>query len=1231
MNKWLVTAVAVASLAAFTVPTSAAAAPRPPTDRTPPKVVSTAPVNGATNVPVGSAVTVTYNEALAKAPASYTFTKGTGRTASTVPVGVAYDAVRHAVTLTPASALSYASAYTVTMTAADLAGNVSTKLTLGFTTQSAPVNHPPVAALSVSPTSGDAPLLVTADATRSTDDNAVTSYTFSFGDGSATVGPQTGATATHTYTAKGSYSVTVQVRDAGGLSSSASAIVTVSEPAPPVNAAPAARLAVSPAAGDTPLAVTADASASTDTDAWPIATYSFDFGDGTTVGPQAEPTAVHSIETVGDSIVTVTVTDTAGLSSTATAVVHVYAPNTAPVARLTVSPARADAPVIVTADATASTDDRADLSYTFDFGDGTTAGPQLDATSTHRYATQGSYVVTVRVVDGGGLSDTASAALEIGAAPPAPVNDLSNASAELAKVTACPDATGWVAGPCPQFWFTAAHGGGVNTSTYEWSSDAHSGTRSLQINGSGFDTSTCTIGPPPPGTTLPRCGTAAWNYTPRPVTAGQRYLYTDWYKSDADTELDSTVNMADGTTKYFYLGTVPKSASWSQVRAEFEMPAGAVSMSVYHLVYQNGTLVIDDISYGPYQPSPFARGLVSVAFDDGYTSQYANALPVLTQNGVPGTFYVISGYLTAQPTYMTTAQIRALKAAGNDVQSHTVTHPNLVNLTADQLVAELQNSQQVLSTTLGSTIGDLAAPYGTQNTDTVAAVAKLYQSQRTMDSGYNSRDALDPYRLRVKSVRATTTPAQVQGWIEQASAQRTWLILVYHQVDTDPATLCSTCYGVTPTDFATEMQAVAQSGLGRVTVSQGLHETAPQAGVELTAVAPPSDELIVNASVEQPSPGGTAPANWLQGYWGDNTHSFTWTTDGHTGSRALRVDIGTWTNGQAKWYYPAVAVQGGQRYQFSDWYRSNAASTVSVAYTMQDGTIHYDGQDFAIPAAATWTKYSIGVVLPPGATSAFFSHAIGGTGYLPSNSYLETDDYSMTLSTTSAGLARGLVSLTFDDGSQSIYDALPAVEAYGWRTTQYLPTEGISQWVWSPSRIQQVYARGHEIASHSVTHPYLTAQTDVQLAAELRDSKATLERIIGAPVESFSSPYGDYDPRVIQAIRDAGYTSHRSVDVGYGTRYDFTPWNIHVENMTAATTMAEFNSWVTQAATGRYYLVIVYHEIMTGSTGDPGLDQYTTTPALFAQQLASISASGLTVKTVKDAVAEINPQVVAAP
>jgi PKD repeat protein len=131
------------------------------------------------------------------------------------------------------------------------------------------------------------------------------------------VGPQAGATANHTYTSAGRYTVTVTVKDTASPanSSTATQTVTVSQPDLP----PAATLTLTPTSGLSPLAVTADASASTDTDATPIASYTFDFGDGTVVGPQASPTANHTYSTTQPQQgfqAKVTVTDTVQNSMT---------------------------------------------------------------------------------------------------------------------------------------------------------------------------------------------------------------------------------------------------------------------------------------------------------------------------------------------------------------------------------------------------------------------------------------------------------------------------------------------------------------------------------------------------------------------------------------------------------------------------------------------------------------------------------------------------------------------------------------------------------------------------------------------------------------------------------------------------------------------------------------------------------------------------------------------------
>src|SRR5205823_8306233 len=124
--------------------------------------------------------------------------------------------------------------------------------------------------LSVSPSSGAAPLLVSADASGSSDTDAtpIASYSFDFGDGSGSTGPQTGATASHSYSSPGSYTVTVTVRDSAGLSSSATGQVTVGGQ---LVAQPAsALLLASRSTGASQLLVTAARSACSHTDARPV-------------------------------------------------------------------------------------------------------------------------------------------------------------------------------------------------------------------------------------------------------------------------------------------------------------------------------------------------------------------------------------------------------------------------------------------------------------------------------------------------------------------------------------------------------------------------------------------------------------------------------------------------------------------------------------------------------------------------------------------------------------------------------------------------------------------------------------------------------------------------------------------------------------------------------------------------------------------------------------------------
>jgi peptidoglycan/xylan/chitin deacetylase (PgdA/CDA1 family) len=327
-------------------------------------------------------------------------------------------------------------------------------------------------------------------------------------------------------------------------------------------------------------------------------------------------------------------------------------------------------------------------------------------------------------------------------------------------------------------------------------------------------------------------GDAKWYFTPQPVQSSTLYQFSDWYQGSVATEVDAAVTMSDGTVQYFWLGSVPASSSWAQFTKQFQTPAGATQITLFHLIAANGTLVTDDFSFTPIPVGPgggFTRGLVSVTLDDGWTNQYTTAEPILSKYAVPATFYIISGELTDQPDYMSGAQVSALHTAGNEIGSHTVTHPHMTTLSATQLDNELKNSQITLQNLLGVPVPDFAIPFGEYNTTTITAGEKYYQTQRTVDRGLNTKTGFNANQLMAEEVDNTTTQAQVQAWINQAAADHSWLILIYHEVctDADLITPSDMTYHTVPTDFDAEMAMVKASGLG-VTVQQAMAEIGPQ-------------------------------------------------------------------------------------------------------------------------------------------------------------------------------------------------------------------------------------------------------------------------------------------------------------------------------------------------------------------------------------------------------------------
>ncbi len=147
------------------------------------------------------------------------------------------------------------------------------------------------------------------------------------------------------------------------------------------------------------------------------------------------------------------------------------------------------------------------------------------------------------------------------------------------------------------------------------------------------------------------------------------------------------------------------------------------------------------------------------------------------------------------------------------------------------------------------------------------------------------------------------------------------------------------------------------------------------------------------------------------------------------------------------------------------------------------------------------------------------------------------------LSSREPDLSRHIVVFTIDDGYRSVYDYVyPLLRKHKMTATIGLITDylagpggryGNPATFLSYQQVREMLdSAGIEIASHTLSHPWLTRLDSADAWREIYRSKEVLESLFGVPVITFVYPYGDMDFRTVRMVRRAGYRLARAVRPG---------------------------------------------------------------------------------------------------
>jgi peptidoglycan/xylan/chitin deacetylase (PgdA/CDA1 family) len=135
------------------------------------------------------------------------------------------------------------------------------------------------------------------------------------------------------------------------------------------------------------------------------------------------------------------------------------------------------------------------------------------------------------------------------------------------------------------------------------------------------------------------------------------------------------------------------------------------------------TVSLAEVVHCLVQRTPLPSRSFVITFDDGYRSVYEEAFPVLRDCGFSATIFLTVGqektsHASARlpsmegRTMLSWGEIRDMQRSGIGFGAHTLTHPDLTQLPADQIEAEVCGSKTILEEALGAPVTGFAYPYG---------------------------------------------------------------------------------------------------------------------------------------------------------------------------------------------------------------------------------------------------------------------------------------------------------------------------------------------------------------------------------------------------------------------------------------------------------------------------------------------------------------------------------------
>jgi peptidoglycan/xylan/chitin deacetylase (PgdA/CDA1 family) len=138
------------------------------------------------------------------------------------------------------------------------------------------------------------------------------------------------------------------------------------------------------------------------------------------------------------------------------------------------------------------------------------------------------------------------------------------------------------------------------------------------------------------------------------------------------------------------------------------------------------------------------------------------------------------------------------------------------------------------------------------------------------------------------------------------------------------------------------------------------------------------------------------------------------------------------------------------------------------------------------------------------------------------------------------------ITITFDDGFRNVlHFGLTPLRTFQFHAILFLVADLIgrtNEWeqrecearelLMDQAQVREWLAAGHEIGSHTCTHPFLARLSTHRAGEEITASRKKIEDLFGVPVEHFCYPYGEWNETLRDLVADAGYKTACTTEPG---------------------------------------------------------------------------------------------------